>query len=107
MARVEIRNATVIQKLGEKGFLASTSFETRAGDTITEYWTVWGYNDVSEGDKVDVDGLLSVRLDSWEDKETGEPKQAARAHVNNPQVRNQGQSQPMIPADPIDMEAPF
>jgi len=112
MAKVEIADASVVRLLGSKGFVASTSYELRNGDKKTEYWTVWTTEKVTVGDSVGITGLISVRLDQFEDRKTGEQRQVAAAHINNPTLINYGQpgtgtlDSPVIPTTTQE-EIPF
>ena len=84
MALIKIDNATVAW-VNAKGFTAKASVEVM-GETRDEYYKVWTEQAVSEGDVVDIVGTVSARLDEYKDKRTGETKQGAQIHVNNPKI---------------------
>lgn len=84
MAMIKIDNATVAW-VNPKGFTAKASVEVM-GETRDEYYKVWTDQSVSEGDTLDIVGQVSARLDEYTDKKTGEKKQGAQLHVNNPRI---------------------
>lgn len=88
MASIIIREALVERMIGNKGFSCSTSYTTRQGEEKKQYFTVWADNldHVREGQKYDIRGLLSARLEEWDDKNTGEKRQRAAIHVNQPKI---------------------
>ena len=88
MASIIIRNAKVERMIGNKGFSCSTSYQTRQGEEKKQYFTVWAdeLSFVKEGEHFDIRGLLSARLEEWDDKMTGEKRQRAAIHVNQPKI---------------------
>lgn len=125
MASIIIREALVERMIGNKGFSCSTSYKTREGEEKKQYFTVWSDNleHVREGQRYDIRGLLSARLEEWDDKMTGEKRQRAAIHVNQPKITPpktedfagydekravQAELRDVWPqAKPIDEEAPF
>lgn len=124
MASIIIREAKVERIIGNKGFSCSTSYKTRAGEDKKQYFTVWtdDIHLVQEGNLYDIRGLLSARIEEWDDKQTGEKRQRAAIHVNQPKItvpksedfagydekRAQQATIDVWPtAKPIDEEAPF
>ena len=83
MAKVKVEGAKVTRIIEGHGFVATTQSKTRAGKDITEYWTVWADSDVTVGEVLDITGDISVRLEEYTDKNTGQSKQGAGAHINN------------------------
>lgn len=119
MARINIKNAKVDRLIPGYGFVAVSSFQKRNGEEGREYYTVWTKDPVQEGQVFDVSGLLSVKLEEWNDKTTGEPMSRAAVHVNNPTLKFPDDSPAPIPQTtleeafgavkeiPVDQEAPF
>lgn len=87
MAQVKISDATVAY-INSKGFTAKAQVKTFTGETRDEYYKVWTDQPVSEGDTVEIMGDLSVRLEEYKDKRTGEDKQGVGIHVNNPIIKS-------------------
>ena len=56
----------------------------RNGEEGREYFTIWTKDPVQEGQVFDVSGLLSVKVEEWTDKTTGEPRSRAAVSVNDP-----------------------
>ena len=81
---IKIDNAKVAW-VNSKGFTAKAQVEIM-GEMRDEYYKVWTDQLVSEGDAVDIVGQVSARLDEYTDKKTGEKKQGAALHVNNPRI---------------------
>lgn len=88
MASIIIRNAKVERFIGRKGFSCSTSYTTKDGSEKKEYFTVWSddLNHISEGQHIDIRGLISARIEEWEDKQSGELRRKAAIHVNQPKI---------------------
>ena len=119
MARINIKNAKVDRLIPGYGFVAVTSFKKRSGEEGHEWFTIWTTDPVREGQVFDVSGLLSVKIEEWEDKISGEPKSRAAVHVNNPTLKAPDDSPAPIPQTtleeafgnvkeiPIDQGAPF
>lgn len=88
MATVEIKSARIDRMIGQKGFSCSTTYVTRNGEPKKQSFTIWteelaGYK---EGDVLNIRGLLSVRLEEWDDRVSGQKRQKAAIHVNQPQI---------------------
>lgn len=111
MAKVIIEHAEVTRVFDSKGFWAETKFTTRAGDEITEKWTVWTKDTPKQGDVVTIDGMLSIKMERFENDQ-GEDIRYARGHVNNPSI-TQEQTGPKVVEQMggteimFDDEAPF
>jgi len=119
MARVSIKNAKVERLIPGYGFVAVTSFKKRSGEEGREWFTIWTTDPVQEGQVFDVSGLLSVKIEEWTDKISGEPMSRAAVHVNNPILKTpEDAPEPIqqttleeafgaVKEVPIDQEAPF
>ena len=119
MARVSIKNAKVERLIPGYGFVAVTSFKKRSGEEGREWFTIWTTDPVQEGQVFDVSGLLSVKIEEWNDKATGEARSRAAVHVNNPILKTPEDAPEPIPQTtleeafgnvkeiPIDQGAPF
>jgi hypothetical protein len=86
MAQVKISNATVVY-VNPKGFTAKAQVKV-LGEFRDEYYKVWTEQKFEKGDVVEVVGDLSVRIEDYKDKRTGEDKVAAAIHVNNPVIKS-------------------
>ena len=84
MARVNIKKARVDRIIPGYGFVAISTFQKRNGEEGREYFTIWTKDPVQEGQVFDVSGLLSVKVEEWTDKTTGEPRSRAAVSVNDP-----------------------
>jgi hypothetical protein len=112
MAKVIIENAEVtrVQRTGT-GFNAQTQFKLRNGEMSTQKYTVWSDEQVHVGDVLNIEGLLSVKIEEFTNDKGNEIRYAA-IHVNKPTI-TASQTGPAsvaraIPGSvPIDMEAPF
>jgi hypothetical protein len=112
MAKIIIENAEVTRvQRGGKGFNAQTQYKTRNGEIVKQKYVVWSDEQVHEGDVLNIEGLVSVKLEEFTN-DKGELIRYAAIHVNQP-VLNSVQTAPApltkaIPGSvPIDMEAPF
>lgn len=85
MAEVTVLNAEVIRLIPGYGATVVESYKTRTGDEGKNYYTVWTQEQLAEGDLINVKGLLSVKLDSYESN--GATKHKAVANINNPQIQ--------------------
>ena len=111
MARVKIEHALVTRVFDSKGFWCETKFKTRNGDEVTEKWTVWTKDPPAEGDIVTLDGLLSIKMERFENDQ-GEEIKYARGHVNQPQITKEPSGAEAVAqvwnSEPMfDDEAPF
>jgi hypothetical protein len=86
MAQVKISGATVVYT-NPKGFTAKGQVKV-LGEMRDEYYKVWTEQKFQKGDVVEIVGDLSVRIENYEDKRTGQEKQAAAIHVNNPIIKS-------------------
>lgn len=88
MASIIIRGAKVERIIGNKGFSCSTAYKTRQGEEKKQYFTVWtdDLSDIQQSQTYDIRGLLSARLEEWDDRNTGEKRQRAAIHVNQPTI---------------------
>lgn len=86
MAQVKISNATVAY-INSKGFTAKAQVKV-LGELRDEYYKVWTEEKFKEGDVVEIVGDLSVRLENYKDKRTGQDKQGVGIHVNNPIIKS-------------------
>lgn len=103
MAFVNIKGATVGDKLGEKGFTLIESWTKQDGTVIKSYYKVWTAEKWNTGSVVDVSGILSVKADIYE----GDAK--VSISVNNPRINISGAAPvSAAPAAPVvDVSAPF
>jgi hypothetical protein len=112
MAKIIIENAEVtrVQRTGT-GFNAQTQYKLRNGETSTQKYTVWSDEQVHVGDVVNIEGLVSVKIEEFTN-DKGDLIRYAAIHVNKPTITG-SQTGPAslskaIPGSvPIDMEAPF
>jgi len=86
MAQVKISNAAVAF-VNAKGFTAKAKV-TVLGEERDEYYKVWTDHIVSEGDILEIIGDLSVRVEEYTDKRSGDLKRVAAIHVNNPIIKS-------------------
>lgn len=108
MAKVTISNGEVTKHLGDKGFVLETKYKTRAGEEITDKWTVWG-KQPEIGTVLEVEGDLTIKTEEYNGT------RYARGHINNPVFRMSvtppAQADPFKDAYPqaklIDDGAPF
>lgn len=85
MAQIKITDATVAF-LNSKGFIAKAKVQVM-GDTRDEYYKIWTDEKFTEGDSVEIVGDVSARVEEYTDKATGQPKNRAAIHVNNPLIK--------------------
>lgn len=85
MATVEIQNATVERIIDGYGFKATVEVPLKSGETKKERYTVWTKQQVREGDVVNIQGLLGVKMEEFTNQ-SGEKVRYAAIHVNNAQV---------------------
>lgn len=85
MASVKIKNATVEGVFAGKGFRCSTSYKDQQGNDRKDYYKVWTENTPKEGDVLDIEGLLRVRIEEYTNRD-GEAKTIAAVHINNPKI---------------------
>lgn len=86
MAQIKIEGATVAFT-NAKGFVAKAEVEV-LGEKRDQWYKVWTDDKYGEGDVLDIVGDLSVRLEEYTDKRTGEEKSTAAIHVNNPIIKS-------------------
>lgn len=87
MAQVKISGATVAYT-NAKGFTAKAQVKDFMGESRDEYYKVWTNEKFEVGDSLEIVGDLSVRLEEYTDKRTGQQKQGAAIHVNNPIIKS-------------------
>lgn len=85
MAEVIIKEAMVQRLIPGHGFVVAESYKRRDGEIGKNYFTVWSQESVQEGDVLNIKGLLSVKLDEYQNRD-GQTKQSAQAHINNAQI---------------------
>lgn len=103
MAFVNIKGATVGDKLGEKGFTLIESWTKQDGTVIKSYYKVWTAEKWDTGTVVDVSGILSVKSEIYE----GDAK--VSISVNNPRINISGAAPAVVKsaAPVIDESVPF
>lgn len=106
MATIIVIFAKVERHLGASGFKASTEHQNRDAVVTKSWYTVWTKDLPPVGSRVDIEGELTVKLDTWEDRETGLQKQAAAAHINKPKLKIHDAGKYMQ-RPPVDMSEPF
>lgn len=79
---VELEVNRIIEGYGFKGIEKVTI----KGEERKIYYTVWTQDRVREGDYVQVQGLLGVKLEEFTGRDN-KPKQIAAIHINNAKVQ--------------------
>lgn len=79
---VELEVNRIIDGYGFKGIEKVTI----KGEERKIYYTVWTQDRVREGDYVQVQGLLGVKLEEFTGRDN-KPKQIAAIHINNAKVQ--------------------
>ena len=79
---VELEVNRIIEGYGFKGIEKVTI----KGEERKIYYTVWTQDRVREGDFVQVQGLLGVKLEEFTGRDN-KPKQIAAIHINNAKVQ--------------------
>lgn len=87
MAKVRITGAQVERIIAGYGFKATETIVIK-GDERKTWFTVWTDAVVAEGDLVDIEGDLTVKLESFTGRDN-QPKQAAAIHINNAKVKKE------------------
>lgn len=82
MATVTIENLEVARIIQGYGFRGVETKQSKSGEPYRVYYTVWTKEPVNEGDVVDVEGDLSVKLEEFTGRDN-QPKKVAAIHVNN------------------------
>jgi hypothetical protein len=112
MTKIIIENAEVTRvQRGGKGFNAQTQYQSRNGETVKQKYVVWSDEQVHAGDVLNIEGLLTVKIEEFTN-DKGELIRYAAIHVNQPklspvQTGPAPLAQAILGAVPIDMEAPF
>lgn len=117
MARIIVEKAEVTKVMRSgKGFWAQTQYRTRNGETITDTWVVWSNDTISVGDVIDVEGLFSMKKETFTNDEGNEVKYTA-LHINNPTITKAQTEQPKQQDEwanketeaflPLDEQVPF
>ena len=79
---VELEVNRIIEGYGFKGIEKVTI----KGEERKIYYTVWTQDRVREGELVEVQGLLGVKLEEFTGRDN-KPKQIAAIHINNAKVQ--------------------
>ncbi|HMA78400.1 MAG TPA: hypothetical protein VKP88_04710 [Candidatus Paceibacterota bacterium] len=84
----EVKANGVVKRIIEGyGFVLEESFQTRDGESRSKFFTVWdkayAEKHIAQGDRVQVSGLLTVKIEEFTGRD-GDSKQVAAAHINNP-----------------------
>ena len=79
---VDLEVSKIISGYGFKGIEKVTI----KGEERKIYYTVWTQDRVREGDVVEVQGLLGVKLEEFTGRDN-KPKQIAAIHINNAKVQ--------------------
>jgi len=85
MAIVELRNAEVTRIIEGYGVVVTESYKDKNGETRKAYFTVWTKERFDLGESLNVKGILSVRLNSYE--KNGRMESNAEASINNPKIQ--------------------
>jgi hypothetical protein len=89
MARIILKEADVVKVMPGWGFKAQNTSTLASGETLVEKYTVWVKNfDPSmapEGSVVNVEGLFSKKLETFEN-EQGQTINYAATHINESNV---------------------
>lgn len=85
MAEVIIKEAMVQRLITGYGFTVAETYKKADGEIGKAYYTIWSDFKVEEGEIVNVRGLLSVKMNEYENR-AGELVQSAQASVNNATV---------------------
>jgi hypothetical protein len=112
MAKIIIENAEVtrVQRTGT-GFNAQTAYRQRNGETSVQKFTVWSDEQIHVGDVVNIEGLVSAKVEEFTN-DKGELIRYAAIHINKPTITGsqagpEHVSQRSVGSVPSDMEAPF
>ena len=90
MATITITTLEVTRIIDGYGFKGVETIRLSNGDERKNWYTVWSKGaSVREGDTVDVEGELTVKLEQFTGRD-GTPKTAAALNVNNPVVAPAG-----------------
>lgn len=81
--KAELEVARLIEGYGFKGV---EKRKTKDGDEFSVWVTVWTQQKVSIGDRVEVTGDLSVKIESFTGRDN-QPKQSAAIHINDATVK--------------------
>lgn len=84
MALIEIREAEVTRIISGYGIVVAESYKDKQGEIRKNYYTVWTKDNIKEGELLNIKGVLSVKLDTYE--KNGEQQYKAAANVNNPVI---------------------
>lgn len=85
MAIVELRNAEVTRIIEGYGAVVTESYKDKNGETRKSYFTVWTKEKLDLGEVVNVKGILSVRLNSYE--KNGRMESNAESSINNAKIQ--------------------
>jgi len=85
MALIEIRDAEVTREIAGYGVVVAESYKDKSGDIRKNYYTVWTKENLRVGDLLNIKGVLTVKLDTYE--KNGQQQYKAAANVNNPTIQ--------------------
>lgn len=85
MALIEVRDAEVTREIPGYGVVVAESYKDKSGDTRKTYYTVWTKENLRVGDLLNIKGVLTVKLDTYE--KNGEQQYKASANINNPTIQ--------------------
>jgi len=83
--KAELEVARLIPNYGFKGI---EKRRNKDGEEYSVWVTVWSQDKVVEGEKVEVTGDLSVKLESFTGRDN-QPKQSAAIHINDPEIKRE------------------
>lgn len=85
MAFVELRDAEVTRLIPGYGAVVAEAYKDKDGETRKNYYTVWTKENLAVGDLLNIKGVLSVKLDSYE--KNGQQQYKAVANINSPAIQ--------------------
>lgn len=85
MALVELREAEVTRLINGYGAVVAEAYKDKLGETRKSYYTIWTKDPLQVGDLLNIKGVLSVKLDSYE--KNGQQEFKAVANINNPKIQ--------------------
>lgn len=85
MALVELREAEVTRLINGYGAVVAEAYKDKSGETRKSYYTIWTKENLAVGDLLNIKGVLSVKLDTYE--KNGQQEYKASANINNPTIQ--------------------
>lgn len=85
MALIELREAEVTRLINGYGAVVAEAYKDKSGETRKSYYTIWTKDSLQVGDLLNIKGVLSVKLDSYE--KNGQQEFKAVANINNPKIQ--------------------